>query len=241
MQRINDPIPDAGGVSAAVTIPAAEFALSDALAHLDDPTVEIERVVGCGDGLLPLVWITTADDAAEIDRALVADPSVASHAPLCSTGKKHLYRVEWDSGAVVTVVQIIVENNGVIQTASATAEGWYLGLLFPRWEGLAQVHDACQANGIPIELGAIRRNNEGYRDVLGLTRCQYDTLRQAYDHGLFEVPRRITTAELATQLGISHQALSERLRRAQRALVEQIVHHGAADADLPGLLAPSAP
>nr|WP_222863711.1 helix-turn-helix domain-containing protein [Natronococcus pandeyae] len=40
----------------------------------------------------------------------------------------------------------------------------------------------------------------------------------AVRHGYFEIPRRISLEELAAELGVTHQALSERLRRASDTL-----------------------
>jgi predicted DNA binding protein len=54
----------------------------------------------------------------------------------------------------------------------------------------------------------------------GLTDEQYEALVEAYQRGYFEVPLGITLAELAEELGVSHQALSERVRRGTGALVD---------------------
>lgn len=47
----------------------------------------------------------------------------------------------------------------------------------------------------------------------GLTTRQRETLRLAADRCYFEIPRRATLADLADELGVSDQAISERLRR----------------------------
>ncbi|EFW93068.1 DNA binding domain-containing protein [Haladaptatus paucihalophilus DX253] len=52
------------------------------------------------------------------------------------------------------------------------------------------------------------------------TEQQHETLRSAMDRGYYEIPRRMTTTDLAEELGVSHQAVSERLRRGHRCLVE---------------------
>lgn len=54
---------------------------------------------------------------------------------------------------------------------------------------------------------------------LGLTPEQYETLVAAVEHGYFEIPREVSMQDLAEELGVSHQALSERLRRAYETLV----------------------
>ena len=43
---------------------------------------------------------------------------------------------------------------------------------------------------------------------------------KAFEAGYYNIPRSISAEELATDLGISHQALSARFRRAHSQLVE---------------------
>lgn len=47
------------------------------------------------------------------------------------------------------------------------------------------------------------------------------------DHGLLQRVRRVDLDDLADGLGISHQPLSERLRRGQQALIEDTLLVGA--------------
>ncbi len=53
----------------------------------------------------------------------------------------------------------------------------------------------------------------------GLTDPQYEVLTLACDRGYFAIPRQAELDDLAEELGVSHQALSERLRRGVEALV----------------------
>jgi predicted DNA binding protein len=55
----------------------------------------------------------------------------------------------------------------------------------------------------------------------GLTDQQYDALTAACEAGYFAVPRETDLDELSDDLGISHQALSERIRRGTEALVTE--------------------
>lgn len=60
--------------------------------------------------------------------------------------------------------------------------------------------------------------NTGNRSKL--TDKQREALLTAFKRGYHEIPRDTTSSDLADELGISHQALSERFRRAYRHLVE---------------------
>ncbi|WP_227377759.1 helix-turn-helix domain-containing protein [Haladaptatus halobius] len=57
--------------------------------------------------------------------------------------------------------------------------------------------------------------------ISGLTDTQRETLLSAVDYGYFEIPRESSLAELATQLGISQNAASERIRCGVKQLVTE--------------------
>ncbi|MFC7009142.1 helix-turn-helix domain-containing protein [Halalkalicoccus salilacus] len=61
----------------------------------------------------------------------------------------------------------------------------------------------------------------------GLTERQRNTLVAAFEAGYFTVPRETSLSDLAERQDASHQALSERLRRATGNLVESaLITHG---------------
>ena len=58
-------------------------------------------------------------------------------------------------------------------------------------------------------------------DRFGLTDEQYEALTMACETGSVDVPRATDLDELAAELDISHQALSERFRRGTEMLIEE--------------------
>jgi predicted DNA binding protein len=50
-----------------------------------------------------------------------------------------------------------------------------------------------------------------------------ETVKAAVESGYYGIPRDTTLEDLATDLNVSHQALSERLRRGHRALIESVI------------------
>lgn len=59
-----------------------------------------------------------------------------------------------------------------------------------------------------------------------LTPAQEEAVRIAFALGYFEVPRAVTASDVADELGISKSAFLERLRRAQQALLAQVLGEG---------------
>lgn len=56
-----------------------------------------------------------------------------------------------------------------------------------------------------------------------MTDDQREALEAALQKGYYAIPSEATMAEIASDLDISQQALSERLRRGHRALVEALL------------------
>lgn len=61
--------------------------------------------------------------------------------------------------------------------------------------------------------------------------AQDNGIKKAYDLGYFEVPRQITLAELSEELGISDQAINERMRRGLSTLVATTFKSDRTDGD----------
>lgn len=213
-----------GGTVAEVEIPVAEFALAETFTRLNGIRCEIERVVAHDDArVLPFVWISgEGHDTDDVVTALAEDTGVATFELLTDLDDEALYRMEWID-RVQTLVKIIVEEKGTVLAASGEAGTWALRLLFPEHEALSRTHDYCKGNGVHFDVQRIYRLDEGRQGRFGLTDKQQDTLAEAFEHGYYEIPRETTAKELGTELNISHQALSELLRRGHKNLVKNTI------------------
>ena len=73
----------------------------------------------------------------------------------------------------------------------------------------------------------VEANQDGDLEITAmLTEPQQGAVAEAYRHEYYDVPREVSLDELARELEISHQALSERLRRANRVLVSEQLEGG---------------
>ena len=68
-----------------------------------------------------------------------------------------------------------------------------------------------------LEIDRIYDLDDRLEERYNLSESQYE----AHEQGYFASPRGVSASELATDLGISQQALSERLRRASRSLLDE--------------------
>jgi predicted DNA binding protein len=210
------------------TIPAVEFALYDALSSVSDVEFEIERVVASGeDAAMPLVWARGADDEV-VERAIEDDSSTRNVSLLAEFEDEQLYRMEWIS-EVKVVLQMITNSNATITDAYGVGDSWELRVLYPTRDSVTKTTDYVAESGLTFDIGAIRELEGEPSGRFGLTDRQFEALRRAGEAGYFEIPRGIDQEDLADELGISHQALSERLRRGIDALVEDTILVGTAE------------
>jgi predicted DNA binding protein len=214
-------------VRAAVTVSADDFALSEFSTYLDGVECTLEQVAVPENGISPLLWIAGADTSA-IDAALTADASVQNYTLLATGDGERLYRIEW-SDAAEAFIQTLTEHRGVVLSSSAAADLWHFELLFPDRGALSRAYDAYRGQGIAMDVVRISQFETRRDGFLDLTRSQYEALQTAYHHGFYEVPRGLTQTELAAELGVSHQSLSECLRRAHGTLINQLLHTTAAE------------
>ena len=207
------------------TIPAAEFALYETLESVGSVEFEAERIIESGEEtVMPLIWARGADDA--IDAALAADPSVEHAETLADFDDETLYRMEWVTN-VSLVTQIITNARAAITDAHGVDGRWYFRVMYPTRDSLAETNAFCEDSGLTFDVTAIREMDGDPVGRYGLTEQQYETLTLAVEAGYYEIPRTVSASDLADDLGISHQALSERLRRGTKALVEDTLLIGA--------------
>ena len=113
------------------------------------------------------------------------------------------------------------EHGGVLLDCTLDREGMTMRMRFPDRDGLIAYRERCEREGSSFRLVALRCTNTGPETTNGrLTSAQRTLLAAAVEGGYFEIPREITMAEIAEQLGISDQAASERLRRGLSTVLE---------------------
>ena len=209
---------------AEISIPASDLALAETLEALPDVEVRVKSTVAEGPlQTMPLVWFAGVERA-RLDAALDADGSVDEYTRLLEDGdtEEALYRLEYASW-VTEVCGTIFEHDGTILDAQCTTGRWTLRLLFPEHDSLSAAVDSLDERDVSVDL---KRMVEAGRDTdletaTTLTDAQEEAITEAYRRGYYDVPREVSLEELADGLGISHQALSERLRRANKVLASE--------------------
>lgn len=128
-------------------------------------------------------------------------------------GDCELCIVSWDFEAD-PFFRILDEHDGTIRRGTGSDETWTFEAEFPSHDDLSTFRSACDDIDASVEIQRVYNpTSTGTGAWFGLTPRQRRTLELAVERGYYDIPRRCTTIELADDLDISDQAVTERLRR----------------------------
>lgn len=210
-------------------IPVSDFPLEAALTSVSNADVRLVRVTMAPGVLSPFFWVS-ASDLDAFDEALAADQSVAEADLLDGFQGAALYRVEWET-ETVALASVVADFDGSVLSTVATAAGWDCRVRFPDRDALAQFRDQLADADVDYETRKLTTGEQSPGGPLyGLTAKQTAAVSRAWVMGYYETPREVTLDDVASDLGISQQALSDRLRRAHANLLRNTVA-GAAPID----------
>ena len=204
-------------------VPADAFGLGRTLAS-EDTMIELESLIPGGEQSLPFFWIRTSDPGSFLDRVRERLGEGASVAVVERVADRTLIALDWPIESD-DVFRGIAGADGRILRATATEDVWEFTVRFFAHEMLSAFGEHCDERDVPIAVQRIYRATDPDDRRFGLTDRQYEAITLAVSEGYYDVPRTCTTADLADRLGISEQAVIERLRRAIVNLVENALAH----------------
>lgn len=216
--RLEDSKP-AARRDAVVRVPARTFAFGDAI--FGDVTAEFGRLVPFLGHFLPFLWVRgEPEPVRRFERRARNDEAVESLTPLETGSAPRLYRVTW-SASRPPLVEALDGAEVVVRRIESHDDEWCVHLLGLEPRSLAVFGERCADRGVPLTIDRLSPacSPEG-APTFGLTPTQAEALRVALNQGYFDVPRGATLDELGDELGITRQAVSLRLRRGTRRLVE---------------------
>lgn len=191
------------------SLPQDDFALGSALGG-DAPTLMAVDLIERDDAV-PLVYAWVAADVVDRVEASLADSvHVDAFERVDRVADCALYRVDWQFECG-DVLDGVVESDATLLDAT-TGDRWTLWLRFADHDRLAQFYNRCTDDDVDLTLDwVVTLPPDGDRP--GLTPEQRETLVLALREGYFSVPSEVSTSELADDIGVSQQAISQRIRR----------------------------
>lgn len=202
------------------TVDRKEFALGQALRGMD---VELEQIVPTSNTVIPFFWASDGDPDT-LERNVEESTYIEDLEPLETVEDQTLYRVAW-TGEYEDLVDGIVRSDGTILQSHTVDGTWVFRLRFPDHEFLTAFYDFCTDHDIAINIERVYTLTEQTprRRTFQLTPEQREALVLAYERGYFETPRATSLADLAEELGISSQALSDRIRRGNEKILGEVL------------------
>jgi hypothetical protein len=205
-------------VIAEFRVRASDFELGQILAVEGITSVELETLVPVGDNTVPLFWVHNATRESLVD-SIERHEAVNTAMPVDVFEDRTLFTLDWDAHQD-TLFGGIDEYDGQLLNAVGTPEVWNFELRFSDHASLSGFTEHCKNQRVSLKMGRIYNPTEPDAGPwYGLTDRQREALRLAVERGYYDIPRGCTTKDLAAELDISDQAVTERLRRAIVALV----------------------
>ena len=204
------------------SVPTESFALAETLPRYPDVAVEVDRIAAhVATTSMPCVWATTADSP-EFTEAVASDMTVESLHATAQFDDVCLYHIEW-SDEINRLIAKMIDHEGVILEAAGRDEHWRLRIRFMTRDQLEAFQRYFTEHGPALHLEQLFVPKHPRQTRGNVTPEQYEALTVAVELGYFHVPRSASIRDLATHLGISHQAVSERLRRGTENIVQDIL------------------
>jgi predicted DNA binding protein len=200
-------------------LPVEEFALATLFERLPDATVEVEPAVANPDDHA-LVAITGVGSERAVDAALRSSESVAAVERFGGEGDRQRFRITWGDRAR-RIIQALTAEDVTLTDIRGSMERWEFRVLAPERRAIARAYEVLIDLGRDPDCRSISLVRAEQASDAGVSEKQHKALTRAFEMGYYDIPRGVTTEELASDLGISHQALSERFRRAHRELIEE--------------------
>ncbi len=88
---------------------------------------------------------------------------------------------------------------------------------------------SCLAENAAAEsdyrIDSVTLGNEEAQTIVvdGISPKQWETIEAAVDHGYYQTPKAASLTDLAEELGVSKSAVSQRLNRVERNLIQSLV------------------
>jgi predicted DNA binding protein len=204
------------------SFPTESFLLAETLPAFPDTVVEVDRIAAhVPDSAMPCLWVSGGDIHEFVD-ALADEPTVESVPAKSELDGELLLYVEW-SDEMMKLIGQMIHHATVILEASGRRDRWTLRIRFMTRDQFDGFRSFFDHHELVFQLERIFEERYPHLTRVDITPRQYEALRLASERGFFNVPRDVSIQQIADEIGISHQAVSERLRRGTKNLVQDML------------------
>lgn len=194
-------------------VDADEFEFGRVIESVDGVRIELQTIIPISEQALPLIEIHDEDHRTSVE-GLREHPAVAAVVAVEEYDDRGVYAIEWHEDPD-TFFTSIRDQDAQILNAVRPNDHWEFEIRFPSREALTAFREMVNEGELRLDVTRVSQDDRSTADPKEeLSEPQREALDLAVDRGYYAIPRKATTAELADELGISDQAVVERLRRA---------------------------
>lgn len=206
-------------VIAEIELTHPDLVLTRTIEAVPEMKTELEYQVVAGPETYYLFFEAHGGDFDAFDAAVSEDPTVSDSRVIIDAPEFRVYRMTLTS-AERLVLPMAAELGMRILKARSGESGWIVTLEVPEFETLRAFRTHCAERDVEVRTKRLYHPEDRQGAEFDLTPVQRETLVAAYERGYLEVPRQTSIQGLADALGVSTSAVSARLRRGTKNLVE---------------------
>lgn len=203
-------------VIADFALPPEEFVLREAIDTTSDIDITLAGMAASPNVLLTPYVNVHGDqrDLIRFERALVEDSTTVDAVTLGTTTEERCYQVQWsDSDALESFSTVLEMTDPSPVEITFGGQAWTFQLRCVDRRQLSEFYEVAREElGFKL-LSVTDRASNLYEMPVEVTPAQREALLAALELGYYTIPRRCETKDVADELGVSPQAVSQRLRR----------------------------
>jgi predicted DNA binding protein len=216
-------------IIAGFSVTAADIVFGQALASTET-RLELTQFVPVDGAFIPYFWKERDGDTDYFEQTTREHPAVADLTNLDGRVDKALYRINW-TAEVDGFLDALREQDVLVEEATTNhGEEWFFRLRAFGQDELSAFQSACHESDIAIDIHRMVHNPDSRggddRALVGITPKQHEAIELAVERGYFNIPRESSASELAEEVGITRQAFSRRLQRAQQSVFTNLLTDG---------------
>ncbi|MDJ1434104.1 helix-turn-helix domain-containing protein [Halostagnicola sp. A-GB9-2] len=201
-----------GGITAEIHLTHRKLLCVPTIKRVPKLSIEPDYTTDSPTGRTSTYLTVFGDNFDAFESALEIDDTVNNPVLYERCSDHRVYRVTL-AESVIRFTPTAAAVEGRVLDVRSSRDGWTATVRFPSRDALIGFNQRCREQDIQVSVNNIRGSDGNDRCLLPLTRKQADLLVVAYEEGYFDVPRAISQEELATKIGVSKSAVSQRLRR----------------------------
>lgn len=199
-------------------ISAETFVLAQTMEAYPDTRLEFERFIPrTFSENISYLWAgDNGPDLRPFQQAAASDPGVEDLQLVDDLDGGALFRVQWtESDDRNRITDAWTNSDETLVQAVGQDDEWFLKIRFDDRESITDFQSYADEHDLDFDLLRLYDVEAPKLGQYDLTTRQRDALVVALEMGYFDVPRRCELSDVADELGLSINAVSERIRRGE--------------------------